>query len=137
MSRAILVYDGGNRWFRAVADAFGRCTDDLVAVPWQSDAVQAFLEAQFGSRPFAFILVDGDRVHVGSETVERVLRKRGFGGVSRLCKAMYPVAGPPFGRLVHGREPADIDGSFALAPEARDHIDPLRRYRTIPVEDAA
>jgi hypothetical protein len=137
MARSILVYDGSNRWFRAVADTFSRCSDDIVTVPWQSDAVQSFLEAQFGARPFAFILVDGGEVHVGSETVETVLRKRGVTrGVSRLFKRLYPVAGPPFGRLVHGREPASLDGTFSLDDDAREHIDPLRHYRTIPVDTA-
>jgi hypothetical protein len=137
MVRSILVYDGSNRWFRAVADSFTRCSDDVVAIAWQSDAVQAFLQAQFDARPFAFILVDGDEVHVGSETVETVLEKGGVAtGVSRLFKRLYPVAADPFGRLVHGQKPASIDGTFRLTEEARAHIDPLRRYRTIPVESA-
>jgi hypothetical protein len=137
MSRSILVYDGRTRWFRLAAEAFSRCADDIVAVPWESEAVQSFLEAQFGDRPFAFILIEGDRVHVGSETVEAVLRRRGVTtAVSRFFKRVYPVAGPPFGRLVHNQEPADLDGTFPLADGAREHIDPLRRYQTIPVESA-
>jgi hypothetical protein len=137
MARSILVYDGSSRWFRLAAEAFSRCSDDIVTVPWESERVQSFLEAQFGGRPFAFILIEGESVHVGSETVETVLRRRGVAkSVSRLFKRVYPIAGPPFGRLVHDREPADLDGTFALDDDARAYIDPLRRYQTIPVESA-
>ena len=135
MVRSILVYDGSNRWFRAVADSFTRCSDDVVAIAWQSDAVQAFLQAQFDARPFAFILVDGDEVHVGSETVETVLEKGGVAtGVSRLFKRLYPVAADPFGRLVHGQEPDDLHGAFPLDAAASDHLAPLRESVEIPVE---
>jgi hypothetical protein len=134
MSRPLLVYDGRTRWLRAVADTVTRCSD-VTPVPWESDAIQAFLRAQFGSCPFAFMLIDDDTVHVGSETVERVLRRRGVGAsVSRLFGRAYPLAAGPVGRLFHGREPADIDGSFRLTEEAKAHIDPLRYARTIPVD---
>jgi hypothetical protein len=134
MSRSLLVYDGRARWLRAVADAVTRCSD-VTPVPWESDAIQAFLRAQFDSRPFAFMLIDDDTVHVGSETVERVLRRRGVSApVSGLFGRVYPFAAGPLGRLFHGREPADLDGSFPLTEGARAHIDPLRSARTIPVD---
>jgi hypothetical protein len=137
MHRALLVYDGSRRPFRAVADAVAATADGLRPVPWESAPIQAFLEAQFDGRPFAFVLIEGDRVHVGSETLFRVLRRRGVAApVARAVKRLYPVAAGPFGRVVHGQAPADIDGTFPLADAARAHVDPLRRAYDVPVEEA-
>jgi hypothetical protein len=137
VTRSLLVYDGSNAIFRAAADAATRCSADLVAVPWDSAEVQAFLDAQFGFRPFAFVLVADDTVHVGRDTVERLLGERGVpSSVTRLFTRAYPAVADPFGRVVHGREPADIHGTFRLDDEARAHLDPLRRGRLIPVDSA-
>lgn len=137
MTRSLLVYDGRSRLVRAGATLATRCVDNLEAVPWHSPEVQSFLDAQFGSRPFAFLLIEGDEVHVGSETVGRLLRQRGVApAVARLFERAYPTASKPFGRLVHGREPAELDGTFELTREAGQAVDPLRRYETISVEEA-
>jgi hypothetical protein len=137
VTRPLLVYDGSSPLFRRAAAAFARCSGDLKPVPWQSDAVQAFLDAQFGSRPFAFVLVEGESVHVGRETVERVLRREGVGApVAGLFGRLYPLVAAPFGRAVHGREPADLGGTFSLKPDAAVHLRPLRRGYSIPVEEA-
>jgi hypothetical protein len=136
MTRSLLVYDGSSRWFRAAAEAV-TCRTDLVPVPWESDAVGAFLEAQFGGRPFAFLLVEGDAVHVGRETVERVLRRRGVPAtVAGALGGAYPRIAGPFGRAVHGRTPAELEGTFPLDPEARSHLEPLRSGYEVPVEEA-
>jgi hypothetical protein len=137
VTRSLLVYDGSNAIFRAAADKVTRCSTDLVAVPWNTAEVQAFLRAQFGARPFAFVLVEDDTVHVGRDTVGRLLRRRGVPtSVERLLTRAYPAVANPFGRVVHGREPADIHGTFPLDEAAKTHLDPLRRARTIPVESA-
>lgn len=77
MARSILVYDGSNTLFRAAAETVERHSETLTLVPWESEPVQAFLEAQFGESPFAFILIDDDTVHVGDESVARVLSEQG------------------------------------------------------------
>ncbi|WP_318569638.1 hypothetical protein [Salinigranum marinum] len=137
MTRSLLVYDGSNALFRTAAEAATRYSSDVLTVPWQTAEIQAFLDAQFGSRPFAFVLVEGDSVHVGGDTVERLLRRRGISGpVVRFLTRAYPTVAAPFGRAVHGREPADIHGTFPLDDDARAHLDPLRRGYTIPVETA-
>jgi hypothetical protein len=133
--RPLLVYDGSKRLFRTAAN---RLTDGATLRPvrWGHESVQAFLDAQFGSRPFAFILVEDDHVHVGAETVTRLLRKGGVdGGVARLFERAYPTVAGPFGRVVHGQAPADITGSFPLDEQARGHLAPLRREQTIPVTE--
>jgi hypothetical protein len=134
---SLLVYDGSNSVFRAAAEAATRRVDGIVAVRWGADPIQAFLEAQFDSRPFAFILVEGDSVHVGTETVGRVLSRMGLAAplVAGLKRA-YAAGGGPFGRLVHGRTVADLDGTFPLSAAAAAHLTDLRRVREIPVEEA-
>jgi hypothetical protein len=136
VTRSLLVYDGSNRWFRGIADALTRRSPDLRAVPWEADPIQAFLEAQFGSRPFAFVLIEGESVHVGEATVARLLRRRGTTGpVAALLERAYATGAAPFGRVVHGRAPADVHGTFRLDEAARAHVEPLRRGYEIPVEE--
>lgn len=55
--------------------------------------------------------------------------------MTELLKRMYPAAAAPMGRLIHGREPADIHGTFSLDSTARTHIEPLRRATQIPVDE--
>lgn len=135
MSRSLLVYDGSVEVLRATAEALTARAADLRAVAWDRPEVQAFLEAQFGDRPFALILVEDDTVHVGSATVRRVLEAQDLPeAVVDLFEEAYPAVSGPFGRLVHGREPADLDGSFPLAAAARPHVESLRRSHEVPVE---
>ncbi|WP_336001845.1 hypothetical protein [Halorientalis halophila] len=137
MKKSLLVYDGSNALFRAAVEAATSRSDEVVAARWDSEPVQAFLEAQFDARPFAFILVEGDSVHVGEETVGRVLDRMGLADpvVDGLQRA-YGIGGVPFGRLLHGRTVADLDGTFPLSEEAAAHLVGLREVREIPVEDA-
>lgn len=131
MPPAVLLYDGSRPVFRAVADAATRCTD-LVAVPLESDAAGRFLDAQFGDRPFAFVLVEDEEVHAGRATVERVLQRRGV-PFSAAASRVYPPLSGPIGRLVHGQEPADIDGTRPLDPAARAPLATMREGTEIPV----
>lgn len=132
MSTAVLLYDGRRRAFRALADRVADCADGLVTAPLESERAKRFLEAQFGDQPFAFVLVEGDSVHVGSAAVRRVLRRSGVGPVAGLAGRAYPALAPAFGRVVHGEEPADIDGTVPLADAARDPLAALRGV-SIPV----
>lgn len=134
MTQSLLIYDGSNGVFRAAADAVSSRLDGIKLVPWQSGAIQQFLDAQFDGRPFAFILIDGDSVHVGADTIERVLEKRHVNrSLINFVTRTYPTAAAPFGRVVHGDEPADIHDTFPLTEDARTHVDPLRQSHDIPV----
>lgn len=124
---SVLVYDGRKQAFRSAVDLLTYGIADLVAAPWESDAVQEFLEAQFGSRPFVFCLIDPTAVHVGEAAVRRALEARGIAPpVARGFERLYPLVADPFGRVVHGEAPADIHGSFRLKPEAQPYVDAIR-----------
>lgn len=133
MPSAVLLYDGRRRAFRALADRFADCAADLVTAPLESPPARRFLEAQFGGQPFAVVLIEGESVHVGSAAVGRVLRRRGAGPAAGLVARAYPTVAPAFGRVVHGQEPADLDGTFSLADAARDPLATLRGV-SIPVD---
>jgi hypothetical protein len=134
VTRSILVYDDSTEWLRAAADLVASA-EDVKAVPWETAAVQAFLDAQFDDRPFALCLIEADEVHVGKAAVEHLLEGYGVDEeLTRLIKRAYPPFSAPFGRLVHGREPADLHGTFPLADDAAAALDPLRRSYEIPVE---
>lgn len=133
--RAVLLYDGSRPALRAAADAFVGRVDDLTALPLASSHGRAFLDAQFDARPFAFVLVEGDVVHAGSETVGRVLRRHGVPGpVAGLAARAYPPLAGPVGRAVHGREPAALDGTFDLTDGAREALAPVREGVRIAVD---
>lgn len=130
----VLIYDGRRRVFRAAVRAVTRQFDDVHPVSWGSDAAQSFLRAQFGERPFAFLLVDDEAVHAGGRTVAHLLRAQGIDDrlATRIERLYGPVSGP-FGRLVHGRPPADLEGSYPLTDAARNHLERLRGGVDIPV----
>jgi len=137
VKKSLLVYDGSNSLFRAAAEAATHRSDEVVAVRWDAGPIQAFLEAQFDARPFAFILVEGDSVHVGEETVGQILSRMGLADpLVEGLKRAYAAGGVPFGRLVHGRTVADLDGTFPLSAEAAAHLADLRQVREIPVQEA-
>ncbi|GGM35115.1 hypothetical protein GCM10009006_15730 [Haloarcula argentinensis] len=135
VTQSLLVYDGSTDLFRRAAETITRCATDITPVPWESDAIQAFLRAQFDDPPFAFILIEGESVHVGEAAVKEALEGLDVAApVARLAEQVYPTAAAPFGRLVHGQVPADIHGTFPLNEVAKAHIEPLRQVHTIPVE---
>lgn len=135
MTRTLLIYDGSTRLFRAIADTIARFSETLTLVPWESDAVQAFLRAQFGDPPFALILIEGDAVHVGEAAVGHALDDLNVATpVTDLVEQLYPAVAAPFGRVVHGKAPADIHGTFRLDETAKTHIESLQRVHTIPVD---
>ncbi|MGB9951601.1 hypothetical protein ACOZ4F_04255 [Haloarcula marismortui] len=134
MTQSLLVYDGSTELFRRAAETVTRCATDITPVPWESDAIQAFLQAQFDDPPFAFILIEGESVHVGEAAVKEALEGLDVAApVARLAERVYPTAAGPFGRLIHGQVPADIHGTFPLDTAAKAHIEPLRQVHTIPV----
>ena len=125
--RSVLVYDGRKQAFRTAVDVLTYGMDDVIPVPWESAPAQQFLEAQFGSRPFVFVLIEGDAVHAGETAVRRAMDARGIAApLARGFQSLYPKIADPFGRVVHGEAPADIHGSYRLDPEARKIIDEIR-----------
>ena len=130
MVDSFLVYDGRNRLFRAAAKQVARLSEDLRLVPWRSKSTRKFIEAQFGDHLFVLVLIDpeADKVHAGGEAVCRLLCDRGV--PQRLVDAAqrtYEVVGDPFGQIIHGQAPADVDGTFSLAEDARPHLESLKR----------
>ncbi|MFA9516347.1 hypothetical protein ACERIT_03880 [Halopenitus sp. H-Gu1] len=128
---SVLIYDGRKKVFRTAVSVLTYGMEDVVSVPWESDPIQRFLEAQFGCQPFVFLFIEGDSVHAGETAVKRVLTARGIPpslipGFERL----YSTIADPFGRIVHGEAPADIHGTFDLDPDARRYIDAIRRPDT-------
>nr|WP_264475464.1 hypothetical protein [Halorubellus salinus] len=122
--------------FRAAAEAATSRSDDVRAVRWDSPAVQAFLEAQFDDRPFAFLLVEDDAVYVGEAAVERIVARTGVAdSVVEGLRRAYATGGGVFGRVLHGRTIADLDGTFPLTADAAAHLEDLREVREIPVRD--
>ncbi|MFB6200448.1 MAG: hypothetical protein ABEI98_00360 [Halorhabdus sp.] len=136
MRKSLLVYDGSNPLFRTVMQAVTDRSDEITAVRWDTEPVQAFLDAQFDARPFAFMLVEGDAVHVGAETIARVLRRMGIAEpLADVLKHTYAAGGVPVGRLIHGRTVADINGTFPLSEAAAVRLADLREVQEIPVEE--
>ena len=117
--QSVLLYDGSRPLFRRLARAVERRADGLALVPLGSETGAAFLDRQFGERPFAFLLVAGDRVYAGGTAISQLLERYGAGErLTALAERLYDVGGDYFGRVVHGAEPADIDGQFTLDDDA-------------------
>ena len=125
--QSVLVYDGRKAIFRRAVSALTYGMDELIAVPWESEPIQQFLEAQFGGRPFVFLLIEGDAVHAGETAVRRAMDARGIARpLARGFESLYPKIADPFGRVVHGEAPADIHGTYRIDPDARAYIEAIR-----------
>lgn len=130
MADSFLVYDGRNRLFRRGARGVARRSSGLRLVPWEAEGTRRFFEAQFGEHLFAFVLIEPDAglVHAGGETVRRLLTDRGIPPrLAGAAERTYGALADPFGRVVHGQVPADLEGSFPIAEAARPHVEALRR----------
>ncbi|ERG96849.1 MAG: hypothetical protein J07HQW2_03333 [Haloquadratum walsbyi J07HQW2] len=133
---SLLVYDGSNPAFRAAATTVTCRLSNIRPVRWESESVQRILEAQFDACPFIFALIEDETIYVGAATIRRVLEEYDVSTpLIETLEGIYPVAAGPFGRLVHGREPANINGCFPLKSEAKNHLTSLQQRQKIPVRE--
>ncbi|MDZ7747206.1 MAG: hypothetical protein U5K28_12200 [Halobacteriales archaeon] len=117
---SVLLYDGSRRLFRELASRVERRADGLALVPLESETGTAFLDRQFGERPFAILFVEDDRVYAGGTAISKLLERYGAGdAITVVVERLYDVGGDSFGRVVHGAEPADLDGEFTLDGDAK------------------
>ena len=125
---AVLVYDGECPYCSVAARALRRL-DDVGAISWYDEAAQAFLDAQFGERPFAMFLVDrGERrVYAGRAAAEELAERAGTPGIvgslvrenyDRIARAVGAVSG-------RERDPDDYHEVFPLADDAAALYDRL------------
>jgi hypothetical protein len=125
----VLIFDGDCPYCSVAAVALRRL-EGVVAVPWEADPVGPFLDAQFGSRPFAMVLVDpGEkRVYAGRSAAQELADRAGTPGiVGGLVRDNYDRIASVVGTL-SGRErgPADVHETYRLCDDARDLVDDLR-----------
>jgi len=129
MSDSVLIYDGECPYCSIAAVALKRL-DDVVAVSWYDDPVEEFLDAQFGERPFAMILVDPDegRVYAGRSAVEELADRAGTPGiVGSLVRDNYERIASAVGTLSgRGRDPADFHDTYPLEEAAAGFLPALR-----------
>lgn len=125
---AVVIYDGDCPFCSAVASALRRLPD-AGAVQWDDESAQAFLEAQFGERPFAIFLVDAEeeRVYAGRAAAREVCDRAGVPALfrdvvsdnyERLSDAVRSVTGLE-------RDPDPYHDSYPLAAPARDRFPAL------------
>ena len=125
---SVLVYDGECPFCSAAASALRRLPD-VGAIPWENDAAQAFLRAQFGTVPFALVLADHDqcRVYFGREAACELCERAGLpvliadivgDNYESLADAVRTITGvDPESDPYHGTGP--------LSDGARDRFDRL------------
>ncbi|OYR38872.1 DUF393 domain-containing protein [Halorubrum sp. Ib24] len=133
----VLIFDGDCPYCSVAALALRRL-EGVVAVPWEADPVGPFLEAQFGSRPFAMVLVDPGRlrVYAGRSAAEELADRAGTPGiVGGLVRDNYDRIADVVGTLSgRGRDPADVHETYRLTDAARDLVDDLRPAASAPPE---
>ena len=125
----VLIFDGDCPYCSVAAVALRRL-EGVAAVPWEADPVGPFLDAQFGSRPFAMVLVDpGEgRVYAGRSAAEELAERAGtpeiVGGLVRdNYDRIAGVVGTLSGR---GRDPDDVHETYRLTDAASDLVGGLR-----------
>jgi len=125
----VLIFDGDCPYCSVAAIALRRL-EGVVAVPWEADPVGPFLDAQFGSRPFAMVFVDPveRRVYAGRSAAEELADRAGTPGiVGGLVRDNYDRIADVVGKLSgRGRDPADVHETYRLTDAASDLVDDLR-----------
>lgn len=133
----VLIFDGDCPYCSVAALALRRL-DGVVAVPWEADPVGPFLDAQFGSRPFAMVFVDPAkrRVYAGRSAAEELANRAGTPGiVGGLVRDNYDRIADVVGTLSgRGRDPADVHEIYRLKDDASDLVDDLRTAASDPPE---
>ena len=133
----VLIFDGDCPYCSVAAVALRRL-EGVVAVPWEADPVGPFLDAQFGSRPFAMVLVDPRerRVYAGRSAAQELADRAGTPGiVGGLVRDNYDRIADVVGTLSgRGRDPADVHEEYRLTDAARDLVDDLRPAASDPPE---
>jgi hypothetical protein len=136
----VLLFDGDCPYCSMAAVALRRL-DGVQAVPWEADPVGPFLDAQFGSRPFAMVFVDPDeeRVYAGRSAAEELADRAGTPGiVGGLVRDNYDRIANTVGALSgRGRDPADFHDAYDSTDEAAALLDGLRPAASEPPEPAA
>ncbi|RAW46159.1 DUF393 domain-containing protein [Halorubrum sp. 48-1-W] len=136
----VLIFDGDCPYCSIAAVALRRL-DDVEAVPWEADPVGPFLDAQFGARPFAMVLVDpGERrVYAGRSDAEELAERAGTPGiVGGLVRDNYDRIAGAVGVLSgRDRDPADFHDAYDLTEEAVELVGTLRPAASEPPEPTA
>ena len=125
----VLIFDGDCPYCSVAAVALRRL-DGVVAVPWEADPVGPFLDAQFGSRPFAMVFVDPveRRVFAGRSAAEELANRAGTPGiVGGLVRDNYDrIAGVVGALSGRNRDPADFHDTYSLDEDAGELVGSLR-----------
>ncbi|MCO8247048.1 MULTISPECIES: DUF393 domain-containing protein [unclassified Haladaptatus] len=125
---AVLVFDGDCPFCSAAASALRRVRG-VGAIPWDAEAAQSFLEAQFDAIPFALVFADSEegRVYVGREAARELCERAGVPVLIRdvvgdnyesIADAIRTVTG------VDG-DPDPYHGVYPMAVDARERFDAL------------
>ncbi len=136
----VLIFDGDCPYCSMAAVALRRL-DDVEAVPWEAEPVGPFLDAQFGSRPFAMVLVDPDErlVYAGRAAAQELADRAGTPGiVGGLVRDNYErIAGVVGALSGRDRDPADFHDTYELDDDAADLVETLRPAVSESPEPAA
>jgi len=131
----VLIFDGDCPYCSVAAVALRRI-EGVEAVPWEADPVGPFLDAQFGDRPFAMVLIDPRerRVYAGRSAAKELADRAGTPGiVGGLVRDNYERIADVVGTLSgRGRDPADVHDTYELDPAAGDLVDGLRAAASTP-----
>ena len=130
MSRfdAVLIYDGECPYCSVAARAL-RQVDDMGALSWYDDAAQSFLQAQFGSTPFAMVLVDESEglVYAGRAAAEELAERAGMPNiVGSLVRTNYETVAKVVGLVSgRGRDPDDVHERYSLTDAGANMFDSI------------
>ncbi len=139
MTSPVLIYDGDCPYCSMAAVALERL-DDIAALSWYADPVEAFLHAQFDAQPFAMILVDPGRetVYAGRSAAQELADRAGTPEiVGSLVRQNYETIAGVVGSLTRrGRDPADYHDQYPLAAAAKPNLQRLEVAATADAQTA-
>jgi hypothetical protein len=132
---SVLIYDGDCAYCSAASKALRRL-GDVEPVPWEEEAAQRFLRAQFGEEPFAMFLVDSERevVYAGRSAAGELAERAGAPSLAGdLVSSEYDGISKVVGLASRRqREPADYHGTYDLRERATEEAEALVEVANSP-----
>ncbi len=125
---AVMIFDGECPFCSAAATALRRL-DTVGVVPWEDEAAQSFLDAQFGEVPFLLALVDPaeDTIYLGRTAARELCERAGLPEiVGSLVRDNYETVADAVQRTATSEATLDrYHGTVSISEPATDHLESL------------
>lgn len=127
MERTFVVYDKRFGFYGNIADVVSnKIGDNTIFIQWENPVIQNIITDRFGYPAFVFIVIDDNVMYVGREGIDKFSDIADIPDRSSvIISKIYDNFSSSIGRIIHGREPADIHDKFEITSEEKEKLQTL------------